>query len=139
MVEELIREQRDLFVVDVTLKGHQGNQRLEVSLDGDSGVNIDQCAEVSRRLGHQIEESNMIDGKYILEVSSAGMGRPLKVMRQFKKNQGRELEVALKNGETVTGGLIDSNDEGLKLLIDDKEEEIAFIDIDKSRVLVSFK
>jgi len=139
IIEEIIADREDLFVVEVSLKGNKGNQRLMVFLDGEKGIQIDKCAEVSRRLGHEIEERNLIESKYILEVSSAGMGRPLKVKRQFIKNQGRELEVTLKNGEVMTGRLSSSNDENLVLQQEEKEVEVPFNEIDKSVVVVSFK
>ena len=139
IVEELIADREDLFVVEVALKGNKGNQRLMVFLDGDKGVQIDKCAEVSRKLGHEIEERNLIDNKYILEVSSAGMGKPLKVSRQFVKNKGRELEVTLKNGEIKTGILDSSDEKYLTLKNEEKKETIPFEEIEKSIVLVSFK
>lgn len=139
LVEEIIADQPELFIVDVQLKGNKGNQRLFVFLDGDKGIQIDQCATVSRKLGHQIEEMNLIDGKYILEVSSAGMGKPLQVKRQYKKNVGRELEVVLKNGEVMTGKLESSTDDNLTLNIEEKQVGIPFNEIEKATVVVSFK
>lgn len=138
-VHDFIADDPSLFVVDISLKGNPGNQKLVITLDGDKGITIDKCAEVSRRVGAKIEEEDLIPGKYNLEVSSAGMGVPLKVARQYTKNQGRQVEVTLKNGEKVTGKLTDSNAQGLTLEIDEKKEAFAFSEIEKTTVVVSFK
>ncbi len=139
LIEEIISDQPDLFIVDVQLKGNKANQRLQIFMDGDKGIQIDQCANISRKLGHQIEELGLIEDKYILEVSSAGMGVPLKSMRQYKKNEGRQLEVKLKNGEAQVGKLLGATEEALKLEIEENEVEIPFGEIEKSTVVVSFK
>ncbi|MEQ9229454.1 MAG: ribosome maturation factor RimP [Cyclobacteriaceae bacterium] len=139
LIEEIISDQPDLFIVDVQLKGSKANQRLQIFMDGDKGIQIDQSAHISRKLGHQIEELGLIEDKYILEVSSAGMGVPLKSMRQYKKNEGRQLEVRLKNGESQVGNLLGATDAALKLEIEENEVEIPFGEIEKSTVVVSFK
>ncbi|MFT6882250.1 MAG: ribosome maturation factor RimP, partial [Marinoscillum sp.] len=56
MVSEIIADDADLFLVKVVLKGNVGNQKLIILLDGDSGVNIDQCSKVSRKLAAMLEE-----------------------------------------------------------------------------------
>jgi ribosome maturation factor RimP len=138
-VVEFIAEDAELFLVDLTLKGTEGNQRLTVTLDGDKGIQIDKCVLVSRKLGHWIEEEELIPAKYNLEVTSAGMGVPLKITRQYKKNEGRQVEVTLVGGEKKEGKLISSNEEGITLSLEEKEETIAFKEIEKTIVVVSFK
>jgi ribosome maturation factor RimP len=138
-VADYIAENESLFLVDVSLKGSVGSQKLTVTLDGDKGVQIDVCVEVSRKLGHWIEEEDLIPGKYNLEVTSAGMGVPLKIARQYKKNEGRQVQVTLNGGEKKEGKLAGSNEEGLTLIVDEKEETIAFKEIEKTIVVVSFK
>lgn len=138
-VAELISDDPALFVVEVSLKGTPGNQKLWVALDGEQGVQIDRCALVSRKLGHWIEEENLIETAYNLEVSSAGMGSPLKLLRQYKKNEGRQVEVTLKEGGKVQGKLIGSDEHTLKLEVKEEVQEIAFKEIEKTIVVVSFK
>lgn len=139
MVEEIIKDDQDLFIVDVQLKGHKGSQHLLVSMDGDNGIQIDKCASISRQLGHQLEEMDLIGGKYNLEVSSAGLSEPLKLLRQFKKNEGRTLKVKLVSGDKITGVLKSSAEGGIVLEDEGEEKEVNFKDIDKSTVAVSFK
>lgn len=139
ITDNILREWPDLFVVDVKLKGNKGTQKLLVTLDGDHGVNIDQCAEVSRKLGKTIDEEGLIEDKYILEVSSAGLGAPLQMPRQFQRHQGKKLHLVLNDGRDLKGELISHSDEGISLKVGEKEEFYYFKDIQKSVVEVSFK
>lgn len=142
-VSDLISEDPSLFIVSVELKGNTGNQRLVISLDGDSGVSIDACVSVSRRLSAILEEKDLIDGKYHLEVTSAGIDQPLTSERQYRKNIGRSLKVKLLDGEKVEGQLMDVKIQGISLTIKEKKKEISkdinFDQIDSAKVLVSFK
>ena len=135
-----------LFVVDVVISNRQGPGKVMVFLDGDHGVSIDDCADLSRELGKELDENGWIENNYTLEVSTAGIDQPLKMVRQYKKNIGRKVRVKLKD-KTIEGRLSEVNDEKI-LLIEEigsgkkKEErihEIAFAEIEKTLVMVSFK
>ena len=143
IVEEIISEDASLFIVKVILKGNQGNQKLIVLLDGDDGITIDMCSKVSRGLSTVLEEKDLIDGKYFLEVSSAGLDFPLQFVRQYQKNIGRSLKVDLEDGTSVSGELKEVSEEKVVLEEKVKKEvlthEVEFSDIKKSMVLVSFK
>ena len=144
-VEGLIADDPSLFIVDVRLKGAGGSQRLIISLDGDSGVGIDVCASVSRRLGAYFEENeDLIEGKFYLEVTSVGVDQPLKSIRQYRKNIGRSLAVTFTNGEKEEGKLTEVEEDGFKILKIEKKKkeltkEISFSEVESSKVLVSFK
>ena len=135
-----------LFVVDVVLTTRQGPGKVMIFIDGDQGVSIDDCADLSREMGKELDENGWIESNYTLEVSTAGIDQPLKLVRQYKKNVGRKVKVKLKE-KTVEGRLTDANDEKITLTEEigsgkKKEErihEIALIDIEKTLVMVSFK
>ena len=114
-----------------------------VLLDGDEGITIDQCSQVSRELSGLLEETDLIDGKYFLEVSSAGLDFPLQSIRQYYKNVGRSLKIDLADGSQVSGELKTVEDDKIVLEEKVKKEvithEINLSDIKKSMVLVSFK
>ena len=140
-VEEILLEDSSLFLVDVVLKGHTGNQRLNVELDGDHGLAIDTCASVSRRLGNWIEEEDLIPGKFILEVSSPGADKPLLNRRQYKKHVGRQLKVQTTEGLEING-LLTSVETDLIAIVENKKKEPAMVSFDQiksSNVIISFK
>ena len=142
-VHEIISDDPSLFVVRVILKGNAGNQRLIVLLDGDHGVTIDQCSSVSRQLAQILEEKELFEDKYFLEVSSAGVDFPLQNVRQYTKNIGRSLKVELNDASTISGLLKEVNNEMIMIEVQEKKElrqhQINFNEISKSMVLVSFK
>ena len=142
-VEGFIAEDPSLFIVDVKLKGNFGNQRLVIALDGDNGVSIETCVSVSRRLSAFLEENDLIDGKYHLEVTSAGVDYPLQTLRQYTKNVGRSLRVKMKDGSKMEGELKEAEKSKISILIKEKKKEevveISLEDIDSTKVLVSFK
>lgn len=143
IVNEIITDDPQLFIVKVILKGNPGSQRLIVLLDGDQGVTIDQCSLISRKLAAVLEERDLIDDKFFLEVSSAGIDFPLQSIRQYKKNIGRSLKVELTDSTEVKGELKEVKETGIvleeQLKKSVEQHEISFSEINKSMVLVSFK
>lgn len=133
------------FIVDVSVS-LRGAQKVLVTIDGDNGVTIDDCADISRELGKVLDDSNLLKDSYTLEVSTPGLDQPLKLKRQYTKNIGRKLRIKLKE-TTVEGKLISvALDEiviGQEVGSGKKKEVnvigIPFSEIDKSFVLVSFK
>ncbi|NVK86317.1 MAG: ribosome maturation factor RimP [Cytophagia bacterium] len=135
------------FIVDVISKGVTGKTKILVLLDGDKGVNIDDCALLSRQLAEDIELEDLIDVAYILEVSSPGLDHPLSSIRQYRKNVGRRLKVKLTSGSMLEGALNAVTEEAIILAAERKEnkktlieeKEINLSEIEKANVLVSFK
>src|SRR5580704_12595262 len=115
MTVEIISEEPVYFLVDLRIKP---TNNVKVFLDGDSGITIEKCVQVNRKLYRKIEESAIYpDGDFSLEVSSAGLDEPLKLLRQYKKNIGRLVEVQLQDGTQKEGQLTDVSDEGIVLEI----------------------
>jgi ribosome maturation factor RimP len=153
IVQNLISD--EYFIVDVSVAGSGGRQKVTVLLDGDNGITIEKCAEVSRRLGEEIESRDLISQNYILEVSSPGIDYPLKLNRQYKRNIGRKLKLQLEDDSFHTGTLKDVKDDFiiieaevmavnnagkvLKNKIVFQEMEIPFIKIKKTNVIISFR
>jgi ribosome maturation factor RimP len=134
------------FLVDVIVKGHKSAQKVLVVIDGDQGVTIDDCANLSRELSKVFDDLHLFEESYLLEVSTPGLDHPLKLKRQYFKNIGRKIKVTTFQG-TDEGKLMSVDDEKITLekeLGSGKQKEtklidIAFTDIDKTFVLVSFK
>ena len=115
MTEEILSEEPVYFLVDLRIKP---TNNVKVFLDGDSGITIEKCVQVNRKLYRKLEESAIFpDGDFSLEVSSAGLDEPLKLLRQYKKNIGRLVEVQLQDGTQKEGQLTDVSDEGIVLEI----------------------
>ena len=97
----------DCFTVDIELKpGH----RLNVFADSDSGMTFEKCQKISRYLESHLDTHGWLGDKYVLEVSSPGVGRPLKFPRQYRNNIGRSVVVTLAD-KTVETGILKSADE----------------------------
>lgn len=136
----------DCFIVEVQLN----NKKLNVFIDCDSGVTFEKCQKLSRYLESFIDEEGWLGEKYILEVSSPGIGRPLKLPRQYKKNIGRKVEVSLLEGGSKEGQLIEVNEaavvieykqrikEGKKKRTEIVQDTISFEDIKKTIVKITF-
>jgi len=145
LVEEKISDADDLFIVDIKVLP---NNKVMILVDGDNGITIQKCAEISRHVGFHLEEENVIDHAYTLEVSSPGIDFPLTLQRQFSKNIGRNVLVKLKDGNKKEGKLLENTENGIKIEETVKEKgkkaqqietEIPFSDVNEVKVTISFK
>lgn len=88
-----ITEEYGYELVDVEYVKEGGTWYLRAYIDKPGGISIDDCEAVSRRLSDILDEKDFIDDSYIMEVSSPGLGRPLKKEKDFKRSLGEEVEV----------------------------------------------
>jgi len=140
-------EFRDFYLVDLEI--HEP-ARIGVFVDADSGLNTVQCAKLSRYLEEYLDEKNWKDGKYILEVSSPGVDRPLKFPRQYVKNIGKKIEIKTAEGEKLRATLKDANEDFVVLEYRDKikqgkkkkhvvkQLELPYEAIKKAKIRISF-
>ncbi|MGM1429448.1 ribosome assembly cofactor RimP [Sphingobacterium lactis] len=145
LIEEKIADREDLFIVSVRFLK---NGVLEILLDGDNGIAIEDCVQVSRHVGFHLEEENVIDKAYRLEVSSPGIDTPLVMKRQFDKNVGRSVQVKMLDGTKREGVLLSATEDSIS--IEEKVKEkgkkavqvesaIPLDQIKETKVLISFK
>ncbi|WP_313153940.1 ribosome assembly cofactor RimP [Sphingobacterium multivorum] len=144
LIAEKIADREDLFIVSVKMRP---NKILEILLDGDNGVNIDDCAQVSRHVGFHLEEENVIDDAYRLEVSSPGIDANFVNIRQYQRNIGRTVQVKLNDNTKVEGTLLTVDEMKINVLqkIKEKgkkaqevEKELPFDQIKATKVVISF-
>ena len=83
----------DLWDVEYVKEG--GNWYLRAYIDKPGGIMVDDCEVVSRELSDILDEKDFIDEAYILEVSSPGLGRPLKKEKDYVRSMGKEVEIRL--------------------------------------------
>ena len=102
----------DLYLVDVKI---QGGKKVEIYADGDHGITIGQCTEISRFLETHLDDSGLVSENYSLDVSSPGMSNPLRIPRQYKKRIGRILEIVKTDGVALEAQLIAAEDDKIIL------------------------
>ncbi|MCZ4223767.1 ribosome assembly cofactor RimP [Pedobacter rhodius] len=145
LVEEKIADRPELFLVEVKMLP---NNKLIIHVDGDEGISIQDCVAISRHVGFHLEEENTIEQAYNLEVSSPGVGEPLKLIRQYNKNIGRTVSIKFAGGQKKEGKLLEVTDNNI--LIEESVKEkgkkavavetaVPFNDILETSVLISFK
>jgi ribosome maturation factor RimP len=111
MLQDMLANDPAYFLVEIKVKP---TNNVKLFLDGDQGVTIEKCISWNRALYKRIEEENLYpDGNFSLEVSSPGVDEPLKMLRQYKKNVGRSVEVILKDGIKIAGKMIDVSEEAI--------------------------
>ena len=131
------------FVIDVQYIPRKPAAKLLITLDGDNGIGIDKCAEVSRQLSALIDENDLIPHAYTLEVSSPGADKPLALPRQYTQHVGRTLRIELQEGDTLQGKLTALAAENLQLEVAGEKKkttqivEIPFENIKKATVVVA--
>ena len=90
-----IMEENQYELVDVEYVKEAGTWYLRAYIDKEGGFTVDDCELVSRRLSEWLDKTDFIDDSYILEVSSPGLGRPLKKDRDFERSLGEQVEIKL--------------------------------------------
>lgn len=145
LIEEKIADKPNLFIIDIKM---HANGKLVILVDGDNGIGIDDVAGISRYVGFKLEEENVIETAYNLEVSSPGLDAPLKLIRQYIKNIGRNLAVKMADGTKREGKLSSITEDAI--VIEEKVKEkgkkseiiesvIPINQIAETKVLISFK
>ena len=112
-------EYEDCFLVDLKVN----NTRVEIYLDSDESVTFEKCRKISRKIEEVLDEKQWLGEKYTLEVSSAGVGKPLKFSRQYVKNIGRTIEVKKFDGEKIKGELSQANEDAISVVFDETIKE----------------
>ena len=137
-LELIIDEFPELFLVDLTVTGVSGKQLVLVLIDSESGLPMEMCSLISRKLLSKIEEKELIEGTFNLEVSSPGIDKPISLPRQYKKNIGRKLEIETLDGEIFEGELKKIEEQTIALYLKERVETIFLDKIKKAKVLISF-
>ena len=112
-------------LVDVEYVKEAGNWYLRAYIDKPGGIAVDDCEVISRALSDKLDEEDFIDESYILEVSSPGLGRPLKKDKDFARIIGKEIEVrtfrAIDRQKEFTGILKEFDKDSFTIVIEENE------------------
>jgi ribosome maturation factor RimP len=142
---EGLKDKPSVFLIDLTITD---SFKIIVTLDGDTGVVLQDCIDVSRAIEHNLDREEQ---DFSLEVASVGVGSPLKIVRQYKKNIGRTLIVKVAS-EIIEAQLVEANDDFITLAWEAREpkklgkgketvqkrQEIPYSEIKEAIVTVTF-
>ncbi len=147
-ITELVKShlEPEFFIVDITI---QPTNKIHVLLDGDNGITITKCIEVSRLIENSLDRE---EEDFSLEVSSPGLGQPLKLDRQYAKNTGRKIEVVFNDGEKIVGKLLSATEDDIDVQTTERQpvvgkkktkkveitRTIMFEDIKQSKIVPDF-
>lgn len=109
LLTEGLADKPSVFLIDLTITDAN---KIIVTLDGDNGVQLQDCIDVSRSIDQNLDREEL---DFSLEVASVGVGSPLKMVRQYKKNVGRMLIVKLLDATTIEAKLDGATDEHIVL------------------------
>ena len=121
-----IIEENHFELVDVEYVKEGSDMHLQIYADKEGGINIDDCVLISRALEKKLDEEDFIKDPYILEVSSPGLGRPLKKDKDFKRNIGKKVELKLfkaVNKQKEFEGILHRFDDQTVVLLEEGEEK----------------
>jgi ribosome maturation factor RimP len=142
LIEPLLFD--DIFLVSIKIKP---TNNFKIYLDADGGLGIEKCIKINRALYKIMEEMGLYpDGDFSLEVSSPGIDEPLKLLRQYKKNISRSVEVTTNDEEKREGILKEVTDDTITIEHTEGKGKkavtantsINFTDIKQTRVLIKF-
>lgn len=145
LLVKALDERQDLFLLELNVSL---DNQIKVVIDGDHGVNVDDCVFVSRAIEHNLDRETE---DFSLEVTSAGATSPLINNRQYKKNIGRTIKVQTAQ-ESIKGELISADESGIILtwksrepkpvgkgkITVQKEKKISYDDIKEAKVMIKF-
>ncbi|HIS63660.1 MAG TPA: ribosome maturation factor RimP [Candidatus Scybalomonas excrementigallinarum] len=142
LVQPIIDENH-FELVDVEYVKEGANWYLRVYADKEGGINIDDCVLISRALEAKLDEDDFIQEAYILEVSSPGLGRPLKKDKDFERSIGRDVEIKLyrpiEKQKEWEGTLVSYNNDSITITLEDGANmEITRSDIALIRLALDF-
>lgn len=146
LLEVALNERPSLFLIELKINDEN---KILVTLDGDNGVNLQDCIDVSRAIEHNLDREEI---DFALEVASVGATTPLMMPRQYVKNIGRKLKVTKVSGEIVEGSVTEASDENVTLewkarepkkigkgkVTVEKKAVLPYEEIKEAKVIISF-
>lgn len=146
LLMKALEKNKSLFLIDLSITN---DHKIKVVIDGDQGVSLNDCIDISRAIEHQLDRD---ETDFSLEVTSAGVTEPLINSRQYQKNIGRKLKVVTQSEEIIEGILRESNPDTIILqwkarenkpvgkgkVTVQKEKILDFKEIKEAKVLITF-
>jgi ribosome maturation factor RimP len=145
LLEQGLTDYPSLFLIDLNIND---SNKITITLDGDNGVQLQDCINISRAIDNNLDRE---EEDFSLEVASAGVSLPLKLVRQYKKNIGRTLKIKTSL-QTIEALLLEVSDDNITVEWSSREpkkigkgketvlhnEKIAYADIQEAIVTITF-
>lgn len=138
-VIEPIVEQAGAELVDLEVAGSHGRPVVRAYVDTEQGITLDECARLSRLLEAELERSGTVPERYVLEVSSPGIDRPLTRRQHFERFVGHEIDVRLyakRDGRKKFVGTlerVEGTEPGFRIIVRDEQQRWTFADDEIAR------
>lgn len=135
----LIKEE-NLELVELEFIGNPSRSILRVFVDKIGGVNIEECAHLSRKLSDYLDTEDLIERSYTLEVSSPGLERPLLSLVDFRRKTGENVKIYLKatleKKTELTGEIVSVREGEVMLKIENEVVTIPWEKIEKGKIII---
>ena len=138
---EPIMTENNFELVDVEYVKEAGNWYLRFYIDKEGGITVDDCEAVSRIFSDKLDELDFIEDAYIMEVSSPGLGRPLKKEKDYVRSMGKEVEIRTYrpiNKEKEFYGILSAYDESSVTITTEEQKEQTFEKADIALIRLAF-
>ena len=117
-------------LVDIELTGNRSQQLIRIFIQKPEGILLSDCAAVSRKLGELFDDKNVIENSYRLEVSSPGIERPLRKVRDFERYVGHRVRIRLKSKKEgkrrIVGKIVEVDDNMIHIISSKNGEKASF-------------
>jgi ribosome maturation factor RimP len=133
-------EGENLELVELDLVGKPPHYILRIYVDKVGGVNVEECANLSRILSDYLDAEDLIQERYTMEVSSPGLERPLLSLDDFRRKIGEQVKLHLKlppeGKKEIEGEIVEVRENEVVIALEDKVETIPWDRIDKGRIII---
>lgn len=142
--EELIQpilDRNQFELVDVEYVKEGSDWYLRAYIDKEGGITVNDCADVAREMNVLLDEKDYVEGSYIFEVSSPGLGRPLKKEKDYVRSMGKKLEIRTYraiNHEKEFYGVLQAYDNTSVTILDEEEQPLTFDKKDIALIRLAF-
>ena len=133
----------DLELVEVQFRSEEGGWVLRLSIDSESGITLEHCTAVSRAVSDLLDVEDMVGHAYRLEVSSPGLSRPLRDLRDYQRCLGRKAKLTTREaigayGSVVIGSIKAAADDSITLDVEGETVVVPLLLIARAKLVVEF-
>ncbi len=136
-----ILERNNFELVDVEYVKEGSAWYLRAYIDKEGGITVDDCEIVAREMNEILDREDYIEDSYVFEVSSPGLGRPLKKEKDYIRSMGKELEIRTyrsMNGSKEFYGVLTGYDDDTVTIQTEEDEKLTFVKTDIALIRLAF-